>query len=176
MVRVPSTYNLKRKRFCIPLQSSDLNSSVSDIIQKAGQPQFPIPIYGHKFLDLTPFDTEPVPKPFETTLDTIEGELETNTINIDTFPDCIKLMLIEKNIKHKSRFILILYLRELGIPLSTTIKLLKQTLDISTFSHCIKEKQPYWVYKRTDLSFPSCQTLKKWGFCKSETCKGNNYE
>ena len=45
LVRVPNSFNIKRKYFCIPLRVEDL-TTLEDIKQKAKKPRAGIPIYG----------------------------------------------------------------------------------------------------------------------------------
>ncbi len=172
MVRVPNTFNLKRKLYCIPLKAEDL-TSLDHIKELAKAPRPGIPIYGHKYLDLVPYDSEPPTKNYDDLIQLPEYPINIEALKTENFPMCIKALLTDRFIKHRARYILILYLRELGVPLETTIIFLKDCLDRQTYVHCLKqEKQPYWLYNRRDLTFPSCETLRNWGFCKNEKCQG----
>lgn len=172
MVRVPNTLNLKRHLYCIPLKEEDL-ISVDHIKQIAKQPRPGITVYGHKLLDLKPFDSEPQTAFYDSQISIEEPEINLESIQIDKFPMCIRAILSEKVIKHKARYLLILYLRDLGIPQSNTLAFLRTHLDAKTYTHCVvQERQPMWIYKRTDLQFPNCETLREWGFCKNDKCEG----
>jgi len=172
LVRVPGSFNLKRGRYCIPLKKSDL-TSIDNIQKKSKKQRFGIYVYGKKFLDLAPFDTEPVTRNYELSILEQQGEIGVDKLNIENFPPCIKRLTTEKYIGHRKRYIFILYCKELGLPITDTIALLKKFLDPKTLYHCLRqEKQPYWVYRRNDLVFPSCEKLKQEGICPDEKCKG----
>ena len=174
MVRVPNSFNLKRKCYCIPLRVSDLSKTVEEIKLKAKKPCPGIPIYGKDFFDLTPFDSEPITKDYDIKVDIPDGSVNVDSINVDKFPNCIKFLLNQHDIKHKERFILISYLRDSGLPLSVTVELLRKYMPYKIFRHCVlEEKQVYFIYKRTDLKFPCCKSLMKEGLCKNaENCRG----
>ena len=60
LVRVPNTFNLKRRVFCIPISSEDLKLSFEEIKEKAKTQNPKIYIYGKKFFDISPFDSEEI--------------------------------------------------------------------------------------------------------------------
>lgn len=177
MVRVPNTYNLKRKLYCIPLSVSDLTLDIEEIKEKAKKPQYGIPVYGSKMLDLTPYDSEPIVKQELSVKDEI-ASLELEKINTEKFPPCVRSMLTESfklDHNHKLRFALIVYLRDLGLSESAVIEFLRKILNAKLFRHVIlEERQVYWCFKRRDLTFPSCISLLKDGVCKNEDgkCRG----
>lgn len=176
LVRIPETFNLKRKRYCIPITKEDLKLSLKEIKQKAKKQRFGLHVYGKKHFDLTPYDTEPQTKGYE--LDIKIGSSEKiglDKIDPSTFPPCIQKLSSERFLSHRARFIFILYCKELGLPVGDTISLLKKVLEPKTFYHCIRqEKQPLWVYRRQDLVFPSCDKMRLEGFCPDPNCSGVN--
>jgi len=175
MVRVPCSYNLKRHKYCIPLKKEDL-TDIKTIERKSRKQIFGIKVYGNKLLDLTPYDGEPITNSYENIeFDLPMENIGLSNINIEKFPACIQSILKESFINHRQRYILILYLKELGIPIEDTLNILKNSLDWKVFIHCVREeKQPYWIYKRGNLSFPSCGTLRGEGFCVDKNCSGAN--
>jgi len=56
MVRIPNTYNRKRRRYCIPLNRDDLNLSYNEIREMARCQRFITPIIGSKFWDLSGYN------------------------------------------------------------------------------------------------------------------------
>ncbi len=176
LVRVPGTYNLKRKLYCIPLTHKDLDLPLEKIKEKAKTQHFGVHVFGKEFLDLSKFDSESILKKYEDTINLENsGDVDSDKVNISTFPPCIKEFMKEKQLKHRWRYVFMLYCRELGLPLGATIKILRQFLDHATFHHCVfQERQIFWVFRRTDLTFPSCLTLINEGVCKSNDCKGIN--
>lgn len=174
MVRVPNTYNLRRKRFCIPISEDDLQKSIEEIHQLA-QHQVPTCyIYGLRSLDLNPYDREPVEEYRIPALEASDESIGIDNINTDKFPDCVKKLLSTKNIKHRERFVVITYCKELGLPLRDTILLLKKHLDPITWNHCVhEERQPVFIYRRADLGFPKCEKIKGEGLCNGD-CRYRN--
>lgn len=172
LVRVPNSFNIKRKYFCIPLRVEDL-TTLEDIKQKAKKPRAGIPIYGKELLDLTPFDREPEFKDCELAYEMPTGSIDVSKINVEKFVPCMRELLSKRFIKHRERYLLIIYLRDLGLPLETTIELLRRNLDTKVFKHCVfEEHQAHWCYRRLDLVFPKCETLKGEGLCCDDNCKG----
>lgn len=177
LVRPPTTYNLKRNLYCFSLSSQDLKLSLEEIKEKAKKQIFGIHVFGKEYLDLTPFDTEAITRNYDDKIPTLiqYGSIGIDAIDMEKFPPCVKFLMTEKLLSHRQRYILILYFRELGLSISDTIELLRGCLNPKTFIHCVvQERQPYWVYRRTDLTFPSCQTLLNEGLCPDKTCKGAN--
>ena len=170
LVRVPNTYNLKRKRFCIPLSHLDLLSSPECIRDLAKKQRICLDIYGKNYFDLKPYDREPVIK-IDFPAGTFDGEVGLDKIDIEKFPPCIKSLLSKRLLRHRERFFIISYCKEIGMPIKDTILLLRKYLTPKTFHHCIRQEcQPMWVYRRGDLSFPSCRRLQIEGYCPKENC------
>jgi len=172
LVRVPGTYNLKRKRFCISISEEDLKTDLETIREKAKTQNSGLHIYGHKYLDLKPFDSEPrTTREFD--LKAEDSKISIENIDIKKFPPCIQKLAGERFIKHYARYILVTYLKELGLSYPDVIKFLENCLAPSVFYHCVRsEKQVFFIFRRNDLSFPNCETLKREGFCADENCGG----
>jgi hypothetical protein len=172
LVRVPGTYNLKRKRFCISVSNEDLNTTLEEIKEKAKTQNSGLHIYGHRYFDLNPFDSEPkIKTDFEIKVE--DSKINVENLDISRFPPCIQKLAKERFIKHFSRYVLISFLKELGLSYSDVVKFLESCLAPSVFYHCVRsEKQPYFIFRRSDLSFPNCDTLKEAGLCADEKCEG----
>jgi hypothetical protein len=167
LVRVPNTYNVKRKRFCIPITNKQLYMELNSILSLAKKQNFKPPsLCGSKFVDLTEYDREVSQKFRLPSIETGES-MGIENIDISKFPICIQKLLTEKYLRnHRHRFILINYCRELGLPLKDVILLLKKYFDLKTFQHCVyEERQPMFVYQRAELQPLSCEKLKKEGLC-----------
>ena len=173
LVRVPNSYNIKRKAYCIPLKKSDL-TTIEHVVEKAQKPQLGISVYGHKYLDLTPFDSEPILQEYDVSVESPGVSLSADKVNKESFPVCIRSIMTDRLINHKERYYLIVYLRDLGLDLSSVIEFLRKNLSSKEFSHCVlTERQPYFIFKRNDLVFPHCDTLFKEGVCKNDgKCRG----
>jgi hypothetical protein len=171
LVRLPNTYNIKRKRFCIPLTHNDLNLPFEEIKKMAEKQKFVGEEWfiGENFLDLEPFDGfEKVRNITNMPIDT-EDCLGIENINLEVFKPCVKVLLMSgKKLSHGERYIIITYLREQGIPIKDTVEILRKYLPSSNFYHCVREeRQPITIYSRADLVFPSCEKLQADGYCTS---------
>ena len=170
LVRVPHTYNPKRKRFCIPLLEQDLRLPLVEIQKLAEKQRFlgyaDNPIYGSESLDLSPYDGSTKVRHEIIDEEIIEGEIDLDKINFDAFPSCIKILMSEKKLSHRQRFYLITYLKREGFSLKDTINILRKCLSPEIYIHCINEEcQPLSIYSRADLSFPSCNKIIEEGLC-----------
>jgi hypothetical protein len=172
LVRVPNTWNIKRKKFCIPVNEDLLNQDLHAVQTYAEKQHFQLTTFGEQSLDLTLFDREPIEKYRIPVMD-FGDSIGIDNINIDSFPPCIKALLTKKLIKHRQRFIVIEYCKEIGLPLKDTISLLKHYLEPRVYNHCVyEERQPVFIYRRGDLGFPGCEKLRQEGLCnEKEICK-----
>ena len=174
LVRVPNTWNIRRRRFCIPISEEDIKTLTLEGFKELAKKQRLVPLftYGRTHLDLKPYDGMPFERNREMSDDfSVEGDVE---VNLDSFPPCIKFLSQKRILKHRERFLFILYCRQLGVPLNSTLKALRGFLDSRTYNHSVnEERQPLNVYGRRDLVFPRCETLKEMGYCKREKdCEG----
>ena len=170
LVRVPNTYNIKRKRFCIPISVEQLQLNIESIYKLAERQQPKLYIYGSKALNLEEFDREPNNRYRTDAIETTES-IGIDSIRIESLPPCIRALATAKLIKHRQRYILINYLREIGLPFDDCLLFLKKFLDPKTYSHSVfEERQPYMIYQRADLVPHSCSRLQKEGLCISD-CK-----
>lgn len=170
LVRVPNTFNLKRKRFCIPISELDLTLTFEEIRDLAKKQRLAVEIYGDNYLNLEEYDREPVER-IDFPVGEFSGEIGIDKIDVEKFPPCIKFLLTKGLIKHRERYLIIVYCKEMGIPIKDTIMILRKYLSPKTFNHCIREeRQPIWVYRRNDLFFPSCQRLQEEGYCPNTNC------
>lgn len=170
--RIPNTYNVKRGRFCIPLNKIQLDSGFNRILQLAKNQNFvdeKETIFGRNEVDLHQFDgkeditVEGLKMHFDFSIKDLENVSFTFDFEV---PICMKNLLLKQDLRYDERMILILYLREKGLTLSETIKVLKDNLSTNKFQHCIfEERQPQYLYNRQDLLFPNCETIAKKGCC-----------
>ena len=173
LVRVPQTWNIKRKRFCIPIVEPDFMGPFEIILDLSKKQRYKNTswVYGSEYLDLQQYDKEKTER-----VELPEFKLEEKTgieVDVDKFLPCIKSLLDRKVLKHRQRFLILLYCKEIGLPMSDSISLLQKYLSPRTFYHSVKEEhQPLFIYKRADLMFPSCNKLKEEGYC-IKGCEGN---
>lgn len=185
MATIPNTFNLKRKRFCIPISEEDLEKGYDYIREKAKSQNFKYIIYGKRLFDISKFDVENKNNNFfipgissksnfsNSILAKNMPEIDDSVV--DCVPPCIKnLLLAGKEGKHigwKERGYIICYFRDYeGLLLNEMVALLKKFLNARDFRHSvIEEKQPQYLYRdfvRDRVIFPSCEKLKEEGVCK----------
>ena len=172
LVRVPNTYNPKRKRFCIPLKEEDLKLELVEIQQLAKKQRFIKDcIYGSESLSLEVFDGS-TRKSQQIDSEVVEGSIGIQKLNIEALPNCIKQLLHKGELKHRERYLVILYCQKIGLPLQDTIQLLQCYLSPQIFQHCIyEEHQVENLFSRCDFHFPSCEKLQNEGLCSEpEKC------
>lgn len=174
ITRIPNTYNLRRRRFCIPLTKEQFEKGHKFIRELAKKQNKEVnTIYGNKKFDIKPFDKGVnVEVLFLKNMDfnhKIEKEIPEI---VKDFPICIKNLIYKiKHSKHsyKERFILILYLREKGYMLSEVLSILKKILPKEKFYHCVKkEGQTQYLFRRDDLMMPNCQEMIRKGVCNKK--------
>jgi hypothetical protein len=166
LVRVPNTFNLKRKLFCIPILDDDLFENMEYIKEKAKKQSNLFTVYGHHYLDLMPYDRESVERYKIPSIEMGDSSNGIENIDVEKFHPCVKALLTKRLIKHRERYIVITYCKEIGLPIKDTILLLKKHLEPRVLNHCVfEEHQPMFIYRRADLGFPSCEKLRQEGLC-----------
>ncbi|MFQ6118724.1 MAG: hypothetical protein ACE5KE_02430, partial [Methanosarcinales archaeon] len=179
--RVENTWNFKRGRYCIPLTSEDLKLSFEEIRRKAKKQQFKWTVFGHKRVSLKKYDNNGVVnmRLSRQTFDLSElKDLETS-VKVD-IPPCVKALLNKKAPDYPhydlERPMVILWLRDMGVPLIDTIKILKKRLSnvphnghVNKFQHVVfEEKQPQRLYSNKGMFFPKCETIERAGLCPGQ--------
>ena len=165
LYRVENTYNAKRKRFCIPLKESEFEKGDEYCKELAKKQHFIKPeIIGEKLLELKKFDFNSK-EDTNVLLEKLESTSSENVIARWISP-CIKELLKKKDLNYKERYLVILYFKESGYTKKEVLKILKEHLSEKKFKHCIfEEKQLQYLFNRDDLMFPSCEKIKKDGYC-----------
>ena len=177
MGRVPNTYNLKRRRFCIPLSEDDLKLTHEEIREKAKQQvkNFSfnkIPIFSTKILKTKNFDSPP--RVMKGDLETEDIKIKDCNIKIKDAPPCISKVLKDSNAGYRQRGLLITYLREKNYTLEETEKILESFLNKKKWEHCKRtEKQVPRLYRTTKYLLPKCERLMEEGFCPGRCSKFN---
>ena len=170
LARVPNTYNLRGRRFCIPLTEVDFNKGDIFCKEKALKQNLSKQdmIIGKQLLDLKQFDK--IDKEDIEFLESLELESSKNIV-IGNLEPCIEKILNNPDMCYNERYLIILYFKEKGYTREEVYKILKEKLSNKKFRHCIfEEKQLQYLFEREDLMFPKCRVIKNMGFC-CEKCK-----
>lgn len=165
IARIPNTWNLKRKRFCIYITPEDLNKSFEDIKQIAKTQRFETYTFGNELFDLTPFDTEPAITQDIIVLDTPDA-LNNVENCMKLLPPLIRRLLLSGSCGWNDRYIQVLAMRESGLPYKTAVELCRKHWSPQKFKHAMidEENQIGYVYGRGDLFFPAWTTLQRKGY------------
>lgn len=165
IARIPNTWNLKRKRFCIYITQEDINKSFDEIKQTAKKQRFETHVFDGMLFDLTPFDTEPTITQDIIVLDTPDA---LNNVDgcMNLLPPLIKRLLSEGSCGWNDRYIQILAMRESGLPYKAAVELCRKYWSPEKFKHAMidEENQIGYVYGRGDLFFPAWSTLQRKGY------------
>jgi len=170
LYRVENTYNLRRRRFCIPLTHIEFAYG-DDFCKELAKKQHFIKnsFICEKLLELKQFDFQSRDTP-QFLIENLEGSSSENIV-IKNLPLCIEELLKRKDLTYKQRYMVILYFKEKGYTKKEILEILKQHLSEKKFRHCIvEEKQLQYLFERDDLLFPVCDKIKKDGYCV-EGCK-----
>jgi hypothetical protein len=175
---VVNTWNTKRKRFCIPITMNEiLSMSYEQISEKAKKQRFDFEPCGSKLFDVSSYDgTEDYGYAEVTMSEDIKREIDADAL-LSKLPPCIASMLADANsgarIGWRGRFLILVYLRDSGVLYGNACdiitKYLKHSKNGTTESHhCLREEhQAKRIYERDESLFPSCESLRREGYCRS---------
>lgn len=172
MARVPNTYNMKAKRYCIPLTKEQFYMGDDKVKELALKQNFVKDIFiGEKLFDLKEYDKE---SEEEVYIENIQNE-SSEDIELSDIPPCIESILKKGDVGWRGRYILITYFRDKSYSMEETFNILKKYLSTEKFNHCIQdEKQLQYLYTRMDLMFPNCDRIRRDGFCTNKQCNKYN--
>lgn len=178
---IPNTFNTKRKRFCIPITLDDMDKGIDWIKELAVKQRFNFELCGSKCLSIKGFDsdTEMTDCEVEVT-ESMKKEIDGDEL-LRKLPLCISSMLAngsEKRVGWRGRFLILCYLRDSGILYGNACEIINKYLSSSKKGstearHClIEEQQGKRIYERDESMFPSCECLKREGYCPvSDICE-----
>ena len=173
LTRIPNTYNLRRKKWCIPLTRTQFEKGDEHVRKLADSQNFVNKvIMKSELLNIDRFDKK---SEFEITISQVQEKF----INIDVtnkklfhhkLPNTIKKLLLDLKEQEKSyreRYLVILYFKLKGYLMNEVIEILKAYLP----KHKLMQKgfepmqQVRHIFSRNNLIFPSMRTLRvehKW--------------
>jgi hypothetical protein len=174
LTRIPNTFNFKRKRFCIPISSDDLKTDFDEIQKKAKTQQSKFYFYGNKVLNLDGI-VERVPiQIFNSNF--INGNHLLNDGFAQLPPFLTKILDEHSSLWRKEkgwidRYLIILWLREIGWSKHDVIEFLERKMTPNEFSHCIfEERQVDYIFSKrrmfgeTAYFFPNVEILREWNY------------
>ena len=151
--RIPNTFNVRRKMFCIPLTKQQFDLGEEKIKKLAQKQNFVKEFIGKNVFDIKQFDCE-IENRFEFDIKKFENNFSEEYFK--NCPDVIKYFLSQENLGWEERGDLILYFKEKGFTQEEVLQILKNHLSEKKFRHCIyEERQLQYLFSRDDLVFPS---------------------
>lgn len=163
IVRYPNTFNIKRKRFAIPIDESLITIGHTGIDTYAKKQRNINGFHGKQILDISKYDVEMSELEFDNEImynvtkkyqDLVEALADFSL----SVPPCIN-SLLKNDIGHHKRFLLILWLKESGLTINETEEMLRVILNPTKYHHCVKEEnQPYHVFS-ANYYFPECEQI-----------------
>lgn len=168
IARIPNTWNVSRRRFCVYLSDIDFDKTDEEIKLEAKQQRTKRQIFGTKLFDIKAFDCEPTMNSLEYMV--MEGEMieikEDNHL-IGVLPPFVRVMVLTHQDGHRDRFLTILACREAGIPLHICKSLCKKYWSQEKFYHALTGHgldQFDYIYRREGQIFPNWETLVREGY------------
>lgn len=178
VVTVVNTFNVKRRRYCIPLTEEDIEKGADFIRQKAAKQVLDLHWYGKKLFSMKEFDGAPQLGKIE------ELDMETqNRISRDTdlkkLPPCIAAKFLDDYISFRERFHIYSWMRDLGYTVDEVKQFVKKYWSHidggptarNLADYIIKNRQIESVFIRDDILAASCETLRYEGMCVKRVCK-----
>jgi len=183
---VPNTYNLKRKKFCIPLLMDDVEESHEMICKYADRQMMNGKVYGTKRFDPKIFDY-PSSNIVLSGNDKYAFEADELSVGDDIyqyeFHPCIFNMLAVGHSTHigfLGRYRLLVYLRDVGISAVDAQSIIKRHLTSlhegnPEWKNCFKKRQIERVYSDETYPFVKCEKMMNEGFCPGKCDRVRNY-
>jgi len=165
ITRIPNTWNLKAKRFCIPLIEDDFYKSYDEICMIAEKQRFKFEVFGNKLLDLAGFDSLKSNEEIECLEDFDVPEGCDFEIYIKMLPPVIQRLLITTKCGWRDRYLTILAIKEIGLPKSLCNKICQKYWTPQKYRHAVRdEHQIDYIYRRENLMFPNWSTIIHEGY------------
>lgn len=160
LVRIPFTFHINAKRYCIPLAQDDIDAGESTIIEKATSLDgVKSEMFGHELVDLEEYDYP------EEELE--EDEFTVEYVPEDGLPACVSEAMNETKPSYHQRFIYFTYVRECGTDLKTAVESVRDVWNHKKFKHSVyEERQPQTIWKHKIL-FPKRSRVAQLGYCKA---------
>lgn len=183
--RIPNTYNLKRKCFCIPIKEEDFEQykTIPDF-QEFAKLQRPMRFawYGEKEIETLKYDFVPKDKQAIYDINIPDGKIDIKDFGEEKFWNCVKKMIVDRS-NHKFWFWGAIWLRDIGYNKEETKEICKKYMSVYTrtdierndYEHALKHDSLFDIIfnKKTNNFFPTCEKLFSEGLCDGK-CKHYN--
>lgn len=168
IARIPNTWNIKRRRYCIYILEEDFDKSFDSIKLIAKKQRYKKQIFGSKLFNIKEWDSDIQFKTYDgSSIDLIDVGMD--DMNVDTLfylmPPIVKKSLLDGKDGLQDRYFQILMARDSGITKNMAIKLFKKYWSEKKFNHAMfEENQINYLYDRFNLCVPNWETLERQGY------------
>ena len=188
VVTIPNTYNVKRRKFAIPLRDKELDWDIEKIKELANKPREDWVIEGEKLFDCAPYQR--IENGFADinipNLANIDNDVPED---ISMFPPCIQAILLDKKKFNgqdgscgdwRGRWLFTVWMKEAGYSPDVIDKLAKKYFSQRPRSDNLRDNYEHWkkvkaleLAFRHDHFFPTCEKMWLEGRCPGK-CKWYN--
>ena len=184
IARLPNGYDVKRKRYCIPITIEDVTKGYTWICEKSKQQCFDFVYYNTDYFDISRFDGEPE-KVAELDFTGVNLEVNCDDKVINGFLPCIKNCVVNTSLKSHNLFWVwtTIYLREQGFSTENIKQIVKPYLEKhlrddgfgrNDYEHYVfHDHLPESVFSK-HYYFPNCPKLQQSKFCCGTCSKYSN--
>lgn len=185
ITRLPNSFDIKRKRYCIPITIEDMRKGYEWIVEKSKKQHFTYSYYNRDYFSINIFDR---PAEEKVNLAELKTEIKVDDKVIDNFLPCVKNCIANIPLKSHNQFWVwtTIYMKEISLNENAIKKLVKPFLEKHKRSDGKGEND--WVHYltfdhlpesvvRSSYSMPCCDKLMKAGYCPGRCKKyaGNNF-
>lgn len=174
--RCPLSYDVDRKRYCIPITENDLNKGFDYICKKSKKPVYNFVWYGTDAINIKDFDF--VSESRTVTAEIPDGNYEYENMEKGLikgiFPCVHEWITKREKAVWKARYYTVIWLHEMGYPKSFAYNLLKRYYSHyprtdgyrTNWEHMDRTRVIDYVYNGgKDVFFPTCEKIWEEGLC-----------
>ena len=169
LTRVINTYNIRRRRYCIPITEKYINRGYEKIRERAERQYFAKKyIFNKNLFDITQFDRQIIPTPLNIDINNIKSDIvDFNKLKI---PPCVLMMLQNSHPIWKERGYVLTFFRDKGLTEEETVQIISKFWNKETIKHSIVDRrgdrQSYYIFKDVNrYLFPKCDKLMYQNLC-----------
>jgi len=178
LCRIVNTHNFRVGRWCVPLTRKYLHHGMLDEIIRLAQHQFyEFEFFGHNLYDILIWDAKTSVKQESKSFVNVGRSYTEHLISIEV-PQCVQKLVNKgkrgEHLNWNERYIIILWFKENNCIYEELISFIENNFkgrnnhDVTDSFHCInEEKQPYYIYRNDEYTFPSCDRLRRLDLCRN---------
>lgn len=177
LCRIVNTHNFRTGRWCVPLTTKYLKPGMLAEIIKLSQHQFyEFEFFGHELYDILQWDKQTSIKQESKSFVSVSRSYTVPLANIEV-PQCVQKLVNKgkrgEHLRQTERYLIILWFKENNCIYEELIRFINDNFkgrtghDVTDSFHCVdEEKQPYYIYRNDEYTFPSCDRLRNLDLCR----------